>query len=69
MFTVTYTPSRDLLKAVRAALLLRDHSLTSWAAQAGVKRQNLTAALLGTWKGPKASALVERVTSEVLASR
>lgn len=39
-----YTPSDDLLKRVRAALLLRDETLSSWARANGCKRQNLTKA-------------------------
>jgi lambda repressor-like predicted transcriptional regulator len=54
------------LKAVRAQLILRDSSLSAWAQQNGVKRQNLRKALLGEWQGPKAAKLVERVFNDLL---
>lgn len=60
------TPSTDLLKAVRAQLILRDSSLSAWAEQNGVKRQNLRKALVGEWRGPKASKLVARVVNDLL---
>jgi len=55
------THKTDTAKSVRAALLLRDESLSSWSAKNGCKRQNLTKALVGEWRGPRASALVRKV--------
>lgn len=59
------TPSAELLKAVRVKLLLRDVSLTVYAGQRGVKRQNLTKALLGVWRGPTARLLVQDVLDDL----
>lgn len=59
-------PSADLLQAVRAALVLRGSSLSAYAREIGVKRQNLRAALVGEWTGPKARALVRRVMVDTI---
>lgn len=59
--TLPYTPSDGLLKRVRAALLLHDETLSSWARANGCKRQNLPKALRGEWKRPRAAALVRKV--------
>lgn len=64
MFEVNTTPSPELLKAVRAALVLRGTSLNRWATENSVKRQNLTKALTGSWTGPKATILVAKVRVE-----
>ena len=53
------TPGPELLKALRARLILENTSLTQWSAAKGIHRQNLTKALLGTWRGPTASKLVK----------
>lgn len=60
-----HTPSDTLLKRVRVALLLRDDTLTGWANANGCKRQNLTKALNGKWKGPRANALVARIVADL----
>ena len=60
-----HTPSTGLLKEVRAALVLRDSSLSAISAEFGVKRQNLTKALVGEWTGPKADKLVRAVVNSL----
>ena len=65
MIDLSHTPSPELLKAVRAALLLRGQSLTGWARANGVKRQNLCKALTGQWTGPGARTLVKQVRSDL----
>ena len=65
MTTASNTPSKELLKVVRAALILRGLSLSKWAELKGVKRQNLTKALDGTWTGPKASDLINEVLQDL----
>jgi lambda repressor-like predicted transcriptional regulator len=65
VFALHTIPSPALLKAVRAGLIIKGSSLSAWAAANGVKRQNLTKALVGDWKGKKAAELVEKVTSDV----
>lgn len=64
MFTSHTIPSPELLKAVRAGLIIKGSSLSAWAMKNGVKRQNLTKALLGEWKGKKAAELINKVTSD-----
>ncbi len=54
------------MKEVRAALILKDSNLSKWAAANGVKRQNVSKALLGEWIGPKAEALVLNIIHETL---
>lgn len=65
MYHLNTTPSRQLLKEVRAALIMRESSLSEFARELGIKRQNLTKALVGEWKGPTATELVELVYSRL----
>ena len=65
MLDLNATPSQDLLKAVRAALVLRGSSLSKWSEQNGVKRQNLTKALVGEWKGTKATLLLSALRDDL----
>lgn len=44
---------------------MRESSLSEFARELGVKRQNLTKALVGEWKGPTATELVELVYSRL----
>ena len=46
------------MKALRARLIHEGQSLEEWSKARGVWRQNLTKALLGEWKGPRAEELV-----------
>jgi hypothetical protein len=46
---------------VRAGLISQGTSLSAWCKAHGVKHQNANKALLQTWTGPKASALVDRI--------
>jgi hypothetical protein len=59
-----HTPSDDLFKAVRACLILRGLSLSSYCAGRGLTRQNVTSALKGEWRGPKASVLVRDILKD-----
>ena len=61
----THTPSTAFIKEVRARLILRGSSLSDWSRKNGVQRQNLTKALSGDWKGPKAEALIQLVKSDL----
>lgn len=67
MLLVNPTPSERLLKEVRAELVLRDSSLSQLALAVGVKRQNLTKALVGDWQGPKAKLVIETSLREMKA--
>ena len=51
----------QLLAEVRAAFVRKGGSLSAWCAANSVHRQNATAALKGSWKGPRAAQLVERI--------
>lgn len=55
------TPSPELLKVVKAAFVLHGTSLHAFCAQNNLIRQNVTAALTGRWKGPKASKTIDAV--------
>lgn len=59
------TPSAELLKRVRAALVLRGVSFSGYCAARGLTRQNAAAAICGKWKGPKATELVTSVLTDL----
>lgn len=59
------TPSDQLLKEVRAALILKGFTLSSFCQAHKLTRQNVSAALSGKWRGPKAEYLVKRVVTAV----
>lgn len=61
---MTYTPSDELLKAVRARFVMRGTSLARFCREMGIHRQNASQALTGKWTGKKATALVERIVRE-----
>ena len=54
------TPSPELLKEVRAHLILRGTSLNAVSIAHGLHRQAVTAALSGKRPGPKSRALAKR---------
>lgn len=54
------TPSPELLKEVRAHLVLKGTSLNAVAVANKMHRQAVSEALQGTRKGPKSRALAER---------
>lgn len=55
------TPSKALLKAVRADFIVKGTSLNAWCVDNGLRRQNVAKALTGDWRGPKATEVVELV--------
>lgn len=59
------SPSPELRKVARAALILRDETLSSYARKLGIAPQNLSKALSGDWRGPRATALVKQVATEL----
>lgn len=65
MASANHKPSPELLKAVRAGLILKDSSLSKWSQENGHKRQNVTKAVTSDWQGPKAGALVEALIDYV----
>ncbi|WP_165971727.1 hypothetical protein [Meridianimarinicoccus aquatilis] len=60
------TPGPQTLKVVRGALVANGSTLSRWAKERGVKRQNLTKALLGEWNGPTGQAWFRAVVEDVL---
>lgn len=58
------TPSNptEHYNAVRAAFTAKGTSLHRWCKDNGVHHQNARKALLATWRGPKAAALVQKIT-------
>jgi hypothetical protein len=54
-------PRQQTLLLVRAGFIRIGESLHGWSRQHGYQPQNVRAALLGTWKGPKAAKLTMQV--------
>lgn len=48
-------------RRIRASFIAQGTSLKAWCEERGVKHQNACKAALGTWKGPKAAALIEEM--------
>tara|TARA_R110002124_G_scaffold283200_1_gene458862 strand:+ start:1304 stop:1510 length:207 start_codon:yes stop_codon:yes gene_type:complete len=59
------TPSEDLLKEVRAHLVMRGTSLSAFCKEHGFVRQAVTMALSGSRSGPKSIALMRGFLSKV----
>lgn len=59
-------PGPQTLKAIRGALVVQGSTLSRWADENGVKRQNLTKAILGEWNGPKGQAWFSAVIEDVM---
>lgn len=57
---MSHTPSKSLLKEVRALLVRRGTSLNAVCKANGLHRQAVTAALSGDRRGPKSVALGQR---------
>ncbi|WP_162497404.1 hypothetical protein [Roseovarius dicentrarchi] len=56
--TNTLKESRKALyDSARAAFVMRGTSITEWSRDNGTRIQNVRAAFLGEWTGPKADAL------------
>ncbi len=51
----------DLARQVRAGFVLKGTTFNKFCLSVGTNRQNARKALLGTWKGPKATALVQQI--------
>jgi hypothetical protein len=51
----------NLYLSVRVAFVSKGSSLHAWCNENGIAMPNARAALLGTWNGPKADALVKRI--------
>lgn len=60
-----YRPSEQLLKVVRANLVLRGLSFAAYCRQSGLTRQNARSALLGNWTGPKAQETVRQIVADL----
>ncbi len=53
--------SKALYVRVRAAFVEEGTTLNGWCRENGVHIQNAREAFFGTWRGPKAEALVARI--------
>lgn len=65
MTDMHFIPSEQVLKEVRAKLVLQGKSLSLFCREHRLVRQNVTAALTGQWVGPKASDLAVKVLALV----
>lgn len=57
-------PGKELRAKVRAGFIYRHMNLTEWCTKNGIGRASAEKALVGTWKGPKAQALLDRMIIE-----
>lgn len=57
-----HKPNAERYHNVRAGFARQATSLHAWCANNGVAMPNARAALLGDWTGPKATALVRKIT-------
>lgn len=48
--------------AIKAGFIRQGTSFTQWCREHDVDRQNARVAVLGGWRGPKASALIEKIS-------
>ena len=64
--TAAYIPDPGLpfYNRVKAGFILQNSSLEAWCREHNLRRQNVTSALLGGWRGPKARELVTRISAE-----
>lgn len=60
-----HIPSEQLLKVVRANLVLRGLSFSGYCREVGLTRQNARSALLGNWTGPKAKQTVRQIVDDL----
>lgn len=59
----------QLYREVRAAFIRRGTTLASYCRDINVAKQHARASLLGEWRGPKASQLVERICKAASLTR
>lgn len=62
-------PSEQTYRNARAELLRIGETVSSWARQHGYQHQNVRSALLGRWRGPKASAIVKEISDYIAARK
>ena len=60
----TLEPGLPFYNRVKAGFILQNSSLEAWCRKHKMRRQNVTSALLGGWRGPKARELVVRIARE-----
>lgn len=60
-------PERNVQKnnEVRAAFVARGTSFHAWCKAQGIDPHNARKAVLGTWSGPKAMEIVEKIEAEL----
>lgn len=59
-----FTPSRGLYNQVRAGFIMKGSSLSKWCSENGFKHQNALHCLVGSWNGPKAKSLRNKMVCE-----
>lgn len=59
------TPSEHLLNLVKATLVLKGLSLSAYCRDRDMVRQNVSAALTGKWRGPKAQKTIYSVLNDL----
>ncbi|HHQ4570185.1 TPA: hypothetical protein ACSP3H_001030 [Aeromonas veronii] len=55
------TPGNSLLTKVRSSLIAKGTSLHRWCSENDVLYPNARQALIGSWNGPKGTALREKI--------
>ncbi|MAS94376.1 MAG: hypothetical protein CMO55_14350 [Verrucomicrobiales bacterium] len=59
------TPNVQRNNQVRAAFVARGTSFHAWCKSKGLDPHNARKAVLGTWSGPKASAILRQIDEEI----
>ncbi|WP_299072803.1 hypothetical protein [uncultured Paraglaciecola sp.] len=57
-------PGRELYNHVRGGFVTKGSSLTEWCKKQGVNYQNATQCLTGSWDGPKAKVLRNKMIAD-----
>jgi len=65
----THIPGKELHSAVKAGLILHDTDLAKWCYQHGLSPQAARNALLGSWTGPAAIKLIQKLVIDSQADR
>ncbi|PCJ88584.1 MAG: hypothetical protein COA54_02380 [Thiotrichaceae bacterium] len=65
----THTPGAELHRAVKAGFMFRGTTLASWCRTNKVFASNARQALLGSWAGPKARKLVNKLIADSQAEK
>ena len=61
--------NKQLFARIKAHFVSRETSLQTWCKENNIKRQNARSAVVGEWRGEKATALRERLATEAGISK